>query len=239
MAKIPVRGMNPALKKVTEKFAKKSQVDDAIKNVRRIMSETAESAKPIQQVIDDTVGISVKRKTNGRRDIKSAKDSANVFMKTENKIMLDANSEIADRYDLIAKNRKRSQELKNKYNQKANNLEEAMKNGEINQIRQQLKNNSQDLSDRGSRIFEREQIKSSPNRIKERMEQAKANSNNVQTKTEKANSNASAKNTDIKGNGNNFIYKMAAAGVGGGIVLSMSNRKGQQSNSQLYGQGGY
>lgn len=37
----------------------------------------------------------------------------------------------------------------------------------------------------------------------------------------------------------NFVYKMAAAGVGGGLVLSMSNSRGQQSNQQLYGQGGY
>lgn len=41
------------------------------------------------------------------------------------------------------------------------------------------------------------------------------------------------------GNGNNWVYKMAAAGVGGGLVLSMSNNRGQQPNSQLYGQGGY
>lgn len=37
----------------------------------------------------------------------------------------------------------------------------------------------------------------------------------------------------------NWVYKAAAAGVGGGLVLSMSNSKGQQSNQQLYGQGGY
>lgn len=37
----------------------------------------------------------------------------------------------------------------------------------------------------------------------------------------------------------NWVYKLAGAGVGGGIVLSMANNKGQQSNSQLYGQGGY
>ena len=47
------------------------------------------------------------------------------------------------------------------------------------------------------------------------------------------------KNNKKQGDPNNIVYKMAAAGVGGGIVLSMSNRKGQQSNSQLYGQGGY
>lgn len=62
---------------------------------------------------------------------------------------------------------------------------------------------------------------------------------NPKSTVNKKSSNASAKNTDLKGNGNNFVYKMAAAGVGGGLVLSMSNKKGQQSNSQLYGQGGY
>lgn len=36
--------------------------------------------------------------------------------------------------------------------------------------------------------------------------------------------------------GNNFVYNMAALGVGGGLVLNMANNKGQQSNAQLYGQ---
>lgn len=36
--------------------------------------------------------------------------------------------------------------------------------------------------------------------------------------------------------GNNFVYNMAAMGVGGGLVLNMANNKGQQSNAQLYGQ---
>ena len=52
-----------------------------------------------------------------------------------------------------------------------------------------------------------------------------------------SNKNVSAKNEDPKGNGSNWVYKAAAAGVGGGLVLSMANNKGQQSNSQLYGQG--
>lgn len=51
--------------------------------------------------------------------------------------------------------------------------------------------------------------------------------------------NNSANNKDKKGIANNFVYRAAAAGVGGGLVLSMANNKGQQSNAQLYGQGGY
>ena len=39
-----------------------------------------------------------------------------------------------------------------------------------------------------------------------------------------------------KAKGNNFVYNMAAMGVGGGLVLNMANNKGQQSNAQLYGQ---
>lgn len=42
-----------------------------------------------------------------------------------------------------------------------------------------------------------------------------------------------------KSNPDNWVYKAAAAGVGGGLILSMANNKGQQSNQQLYGQGGY
>lgn len=43
---------------------------------------------------------------------------------------------------------------------------------------------------------------------------------------------------DKVGKGDNWVYKTAAAGVGGGLILSMANNKGQQSNSQLYNQGG-
>ena len=57
-------------------------------------------------------------------------------------------------------------------------------------------------------------------------------------KNSAATGNSSAKkNKDPKAD--NWVYKAAAAGVGGGLVLSMSNSKGQQSNQQLYGQGGY
>lgn len=49
----------------------------------------------------------------------------------------------------------------------------------------------------------------------------------------------SSQNKAATGDGNNWVYKAASAGVGGGLVLSMANNKGQQSNSQLYGQRGY
>ena len=49
--------------------------------------------------------------------------------------------------------------------------------------------------------------------------------------------NKQKKNTAPKGNPNNWVYKAAGLGVGGAIVFSMANNKGQQSNSQLYGQG--
>lgn len=232
MSKIPIKGMNPALKKVAENITKKAQVDDAIKNVRRTMAKTAESSKPIKDVIDDTVGLSIKRKANGRRDIKSARDSANTFMRTENRLRVDVNEDIAkvidNRNDLISNNRKRSQELKDKYNKKATNLEEAMRNAEINQKRSQIRNNTLDLSDRGSKVNERDFVKASPEEMLRRRE--KANQNKTQEKIKK---DISVKNTS------NWVYKAAAAGVGGGMVLSMANNKGQQTNNQLYGQGGY
>lgn len=58
-----------------------------------------------------------------------------------------------------------------------------------------------------------------------------------QQRNHNQNKSNSKNNTNI--NPNNWVYKLAAAGVGGGMVLSMSNNKGQQTNSQLYGQGGY
>lgn len=49
-------------------------------------------------------------------------------------------------------------------------------------------------------------------------------------------SNKAAKVTDPKGNGNNMAFKIAAGGIGGYTVFNMFNNRGQQSNSQLYGQ---
>ena len=37
-------------------------------------------------------------------------------------------------------------------------------------------------------------------------------------------------------NKNNIAYRAASAGVGGALIFSMANNKGQQSNQQLYGQ---
>lgn len=208
MAKIPVRGINPALKKATANLTKKAQVDDAVKGIRRAMSQTAESAKPVQQFIDDTLSINVPRRANGRRIKKSAKESANVFVtniddvKFYETISDDAikrtitanntddvifneifandaikrtrivnenrkrSSELRKKFSngIVDENRKRSSELRKKFsNRTANNTDEAFRNGEISARRQQLKDNTRDLSDRGSRLEERQNIKNSPN----------------------------------------------------------------------------
>lgn len=166
MAKIPVRGINPALKKATANLTKKAQVDDAVKGVRRAMSQTAESAKPVQQVIDDTLGINVPRRANGRRIRKSAKESAIVFTDNKNDVIFNEifSNEAIKRTRIVNENRKRSSELRKKFsNRTANNTDEAFRNGEISARRQQLKDNTRDLSDRGSRLEERQNIKNSPN----------------------------------------------------------------------------
>lgn len=49
-----------------------------------------------------------------------------------------------------------------------------------------------------------------------------------------ATGNASAKGVSF--DKNNMAYRAAAAGVGGALIFSMANNKGQQSNQQLYGQ---
>ena len=65
---------------------------------------------------------------------------------------------------------------------------------------------------------------------------------NKKTATPQSETSPSGGNTSIiqqaqdKIKGNNFVYNMAAMGVGGGLVLNMANNKGQQSNAQLYGQ---
>lgn len=164
------------------------------------------------------------------------------------KIEAKKNLEQQQRRDsLINKNRERSQQLREKYNNKStydklnpngkSALEQAMHNAEISQTREILRNQSRDTSDRGSRLMEREFIKLSPDAQKSRRQAAEQARISAQHNSDMP--NKSANNKDSKGIGNNFIYRAAAAGVGGGLVLSMANNKGQQSNAQLYGQGGY
>lgn len=246
MAKIPIRGINPALKKATENLAKKAQVDDAVKGVRRVMSQTAESAKPVQQFIDDTLNINVPRRANGRRIQKSAKESASVFVNNIDDVKLNEiiSDEAIKRTRIVNENRQRSSELREKFSKRtANNTDEAFRNGEISARRQQLKDNTRDLSDRGSRLEERQRIKNSPNESFIRRQEAQntrainTNTDSIGKQSPSTGNNPGKKKKDPKAD--NWVYKAAAAGVGGGLVLSMSNNRGQQSNQQLYGQGGY
>ena len=68
------------------------------------------------------------------------------------------------------------------------------------------------------------------------------NEKSVTNKVAQPETSPSGGNTSImeqvqdKVKGNNFVYNMAAMGVGGGLVLNMANAKGQQTNAQLYGQ---
>lgn len=230
MAKIPVKGINPALKEFAEKATKRTQANKAVEGVRKTMSETSRHAKPVQEIVNESIpGLSMSRRANGRREIKSARESANVFSRPENKILLDVNSDVEKRYDDILKNRQRSQDLRDKYSKPAGNIEEAMGNANVNMKREQLRNNTLDMSERGSRASERNEIKSSPMKERERQKEVVGT-----RKKQTSNSNKVANNET----GDNWVYKTAAAGVGGGLVLSMANNKGQQSNSQLYGQGG-
>ena len=246
MAKIPVRGINPALKKATENLAKKAQVDDAVKGVKKIMSQTAESAKPVQQLIDDTLNINIPRRANGKRIQKSAKESASVFVNNIDDIKLNEiiSDDAIKRTRIVNENRQRSSDLREKFSKRtANNTDEAFRNGEISARRQQLKDNTRDLSDRGSRLEERQRIKNSPNESFIRRQEAQSirstntNADSIGKKKSSADNKPGKKKKDPKAD--NWVYKAAAAGVGGGLVLSMSNSKGQQSNQQLYGQGGY
>ena len=246
MAKIPVRGINPALKKATKNLAKKAQADDDIKGVKRIMSQTAESAKPVQQLIDDTLNINVPRRANGKRIQKSAKESASVFVNNIDDIKLNEiiSDDAIKRTRIVNENRQRSSDLRKKFSKRtANNTDEAFRNGEISSIKQQLKDNSRDLSDRGNRLEERQRIKNSPNESFIRRQEAQSirstntNADSIGKKKSSADNKPGKNKKDPKAD--NWVYKAAAAGVGGGLVLSMSNSRGQQSNQQLYGQGRY
>ena len=249
MSKIPIKGMNPAFKKVAENITKKAQVDDAIKNVRRTMAKTAESSKPIKDVIDDTVGLSIKRKANGRRDIKSAKESATVFnsngravdsklaeqigMIRESRINqnLDQNSS-----DVLLKNMKtsRNQEkwdnVKSRINERRTIEKEYESTfGGSRESRSAFSNDSL-INDYQKKHRVTEDI------LSEKDKQAKLKQDLL---SKKNNRKQETPQSSGGGKGSNWVYKAAAAGVGGGMVLSMANNKGQQTNNQLYGQGGY
>lgn len=274
----------------------------------------------IVDVIEKNTGVAVPRKANGRRDVKSARESANVFNQSSNKEAIDLNNRLAD--SKLKKMRKEDADIK-----KALRKEEQTANAEINRQKKaegkiQAANNAKAneefytwADENGFDIMDDEQLKVA--RVtKMRQEKLAAQreamkdyddiydkvgyKNFMRTNSDKTNShrkvteknsifaqeygsdNVKATGYDSKtatddaltnnakykekvviergkknrqpetspsgGNasiiqqaqdkikGNNFVYNMAALGVGGGLVLNMANNKGQQSNAQLYGQ---
>lgn len=150
-----------------------------------------------------------------------------------------------ERKAFINQQRKRSQELRDKYSNQTvevsgDRLESQMRTAEkrlkIEDKRRELKNNSLDTSNRGDRTAERKVISVSPSAQKQQRIKAEAERASQATRNA-AKESAAKKQAVANMNAQNWVYRAAGLGVGGGLVLSMSNNKGQQTNNQLYGQG--
>lgn len=370
---IPTKGVNRAVKELRERTANNVAnrairantarnsvaVQRGIQSVEKEMAENAARALPIQDVINKNTGVEVPRKANSRRDVKSAKGSANVFNQTSNREIIETNTRYADQKiaDAIANGREaelaRQAQLKNKGVVRSQNIQgagnraqrrvdaineslaNAMADGREaaaqrtikrdakirdrrakQETAQELYNINQGAGNKAQRRIE-EMRRNSPEgiekqkaaiqkqiaiaeeagdmdklleldeklanvkptqkkqsfqerkaeriqknaqeqataqaiaqekkanlKIAQEMESGATNTMNgpgrgaaiVQETSPSGGNESAMKHLTDKMKGNNFVYNMAALGVGGGLVLNMANNKGQQSNAQLYGQ---
>lgn len=304
---IPKKGVNKAVSQLRKTSAFKQSkamnsraVREGIESVQREMADNASKALPIQDVINKNTGVAVPRKANGRRDVKSAKESAQVFNQALSNKNKDVKMDIADinkNKDSIAnaigemRDRKLANEIAESYGpnrgngNKANRRIQEMRERQaapklheqkIQSLQKQIDaaanaedlDKALDLQDKLSSLGEYKapgpkktfQERKAERTQRNAQEQAIAQEKranlkiaqeigdnqeirkNVSRPQQSETSPGNSGNTSImqqvqdKVKGNNFVYNMAAMGVGGGLVLNMANNKGQQSNAQLYGQ---
>lgn len=235
MAKIPVRGMNPALKKVREKAAKeiaqKTNREAGIKMVRETMKETLESTKPVKEFINDTLtGLPSQRggnaKMSGPKTFNRLFNSDASLLQQEsiirdNKHFFDSKK----RDNLISKNRARSQQLReNVGNLKPENLEKFVNSNGGNS------NNATGAGNKAKRRIEQLQAEKAASKIPKESRPTTKMENNSTIRTEEA--TAGSRKYLTKSN----IQKGVGLGVGGYLVLNMFNSGGQMSNADLYSQ---
>lgn len=294
---IPNKGVNKAVSELRKtnvfkqsKAMNGKAVREGLESVQREMADNAAKALPIQDVINRNTGVYVPRKANGKKDIKSAKESAHVFNQSLSNKTKDIKLDIAD----INKNKDKignaighmrdnrlANEIADSYGRgngnKANRRIEAMRSeavhkGKVNSLQKQIDaaidaddmDKALKLQDKLNSLGEYnapEKKKTFHERKAQRMERngvvdpelekmvnsfgdiehtrpTNKKTANIQPETSPGNSgnNSIMQQVQDKVKGNNFVYNMAAMGVGGGLVLNMANNKGQQSNAQLYGQ---
>jgi hypothetical protein len=291
---IPNKGVNKAVAELRKtnvfkqsKAMNGKAVREGLESVQREMADNAAKALPIQDVINRNTGVDVPRKANGRKDIKSAKESAHVFNQSLSNKTKDVKLDISDinkNKDKIGnaighmRDNKLANEIADSYGRgngnKANRRIEAMRSevvhkGKVNSLQKQIDaaidaddmDKALKLQDKLNSLGEYnapEKKKTFHERKAQRMERngvvdpelekmvnsfgdiehtrpTNKKTANPQPETSPGN-NSIMQQVQDKVKGNNFVYNMAAMGVGGGLVLNMANNKGQQSNAQLYGQ---
>lgn len=294
---IPNKGVNKAVAELRKtnvfkqsKAMNGKAVREGLESVQREMADNAAKALPIQDVINRNTGVDVPRKANGRKDIKSAKESAHVFNQSLSNKTKDIKLDISDinkNKDKIGnaigymRDNKLANEIADSYGRgngnKANRRIEAMRSevvhkGKVNSLQKQIDaaidaddmDKALKLQDKLNSLGEYnapEKKKTFHERKAQRMERngvvdpelekmvssfgdiehtrpTNKKTANPQLETSPGNSgnNSIMQQVQDKVKGNNFVYNIAAMGVGGGLVLNMANNKGQQSNAQLYGQ---
>lgn len=235
---------------VAETLNKKMNVEKGLASVRKSMIKTSEASLPVKDVIEKNVQLP-KRKANGRRDIKSAKESAAIF----NSHGREMDSQLAEQIGFIRESRMNQKLDVKSSDSLLKNMKNSKNETKWNSVRERINEKRQmekELesvfggSKEAQSAFSNDSLMNEyqkRNRVSEDIllekEKQQKLKQELLNKREAKQKNPSAKNKDTKGNANNFVYRAAAAGVGGGLVLSMANNRGQQSNAQLYGQGGY
>lgn len=178
-----------------------------------------ETEKTINKSINKAVGLDYEARKLGERGLKKREDElTKVFNSKEGRT--------------LERKAIRQNEVQNAARKSAENLK--IKNQRQLDIEASARKSAENLKEKMQPIREKQVYDKGALKLEHRQKQLKE----FDAKNSPSGGNKSAqKQKDPKAD--NWVYKLAGAGVGGGIVLSMANNKGQQSNSQLYGQGGY
>lgn len=206
----------------------KKMVEKEIANRAAASKAMKETEKTINKSINKAVGLDYEARKLGKRGLKKREDELTKVFSSKEARTLDR--KIIQQNEM--KNIARQNEVENAARKTAENLK--VKNQRKLDMEASAIKTAENLKEKMQPIREKQVYDKGALKLEHRQKQLKE----FDAKNSPSGGNKSAqKQKDPKAD--NWVYKLAGAGVGGGIVLSMANNKGQQSNSQLYGQGGY
>lgn len=240
---------------VGKDLAKEWSKSSKIKSASKIKNKAIENAK---ELIDDVKIPSFDKWVKGDDLSKAAQSRApkKLFASANNTAKTSESAILKKRDELISKNRETANRLREKFGTIADTSRVGtvakQENATLTRELRKERRRQRKLNDMvGSKSLEEELYNSrqldlesafSSSSFGEYQKKNKVDADSLKMRDLKSGITGSigkkkAASQGINFDKNSFAYKAAGLGVGGAIVFSMANNKGQQSNSQLYGQG--